>query len=70
MPLPPGAAGTRLIRRRRVGIADGTANAKFLTQALAAVVRRNRFAKRKALRLAAARIAMLLLHVSNGIGNL
>jgi hypothetical protein len=57
------------IRRRPVGIGDGTANVEFLTQAFAAIIRQKHFAIRKALRLVTARVTVLLLYISNGIGN-
>ena len=57
------------IRRRRVGIGDGTAYVKFLAQALAAIVRQKHFAKSEPLRLVTAGVAVLFLYLSNGIGN-
>ena len=57
------------IRRRRVGIGDGTANVEFLAQALAAVIRQKHFAVRKSFSLVTAGVAVLLLYLPNGFGN-
>ncbi len=57
------------ISRRRVGIGDWTANVEFLAQALAAIIRQKHLAKSETLRLVAAGVAVLLLYLSNGIGN-